>query len=166
MHTLVYVHTCTHLHTHTHTHTHTHKLTLQGSGHPAWHSSALTKILPPDFRFAWLPGSMYEPCLHSWSTPAFKAEEASNRNNSPQWALALGLVLHSLHKLSFNLLKTTKGAEIIMPLKGMATPSSILVWEMPWTEKPGGLQFTGSHRVRHDWSSWACVDKETKTQRG
>ena len=23
--------------------------------------------------------------------------------------------------------------------KGMATPSSILAWEIPWTEEPGGL---------------------------
>ena len=28
--------------------------------------------------------------------------------------------------------------------KGMATHSSILAWEIPWTEEPGGLQFMGS----------------------
>ena len=32
----------------------------------------------------------------------------------------------------------------------MATHSSILAWEIPWTEKPGGLQSMGSQRVRHD----------------
>ena len=26
----------------------------------------------------------------------------------------------------------------------MATPSSILAWEIPWTEEPGGLQSMGS----------------------
>ena len=26
----------------------------------------------------------------------------------------------------------------------MVTHSSILAWEIPWTEEPGGLQFTGS----------------------
>ena len=31
---------------------------------------------------------------------------------------------------------------------GMATHSSILAWRIPWTEKPGGLQSTGSQRVR------------------
>ena len=31
-----------------------------------------------------------------------------------------------------------------------ATHSSILAREIPWTEKPGGLQSTGSKRVRHD----------------
>ena len=44
------------------------------------------------------------------------------------------------------------------PLKeGMATHSSILAWRITWTEKPGGLQSTGSQRVRHSWSNWACT---------
>ena len=34
--------------------------------------------------------------------------------------------------------------------KGMATHSSILAWRIPWIEEPGGLQSTGSQRVRHD----------------
>ena len=34
--------------------------------------------------------------------------------------------------------------------KGMATHSSILAGRIPWTEEPGGLQSTGSQRVRHD----------------
>ena len=34
--------------------------------------------------------------------------------------------------------------------KGMATYSSILVWEIPWTEEPGNLQSMGSQSVRHD----------------
>ena len=31
----------------------------------------------------------------------------------------------------------------------MATPSSILAWEIPWTEELGGLQSMGSQRVGH-----------------
>ena len=34
--------------------------------------------------------------------------------------------------------------------KGMATHSSVLAWEIPWTEKPGGLQSMGSQRVGHN----------------
>jgi len=34
--------------------------------------------------------------------------------------------------------------------KEMATHSSILAWRIPWTEESGGLQSTGSQRVRHD----------------
>ena len=32
----------------------------------------------------------------------------------------------------------------------MATHSSILAWEIPWMEEPGGLQSMGSLRVEHD----------------
>ena len=37
--------------------------------------------------------------------------------------------------------------------KGMTTHFSILVWSIPWTEDPGGLQFMGSQRVRYDWAT-------------
>ena len=33
--------------------------------------------------------------------------------------------------------------------KGMATHSSILAWEIPWTEEPGRLQSMGLQRVGH-----------------
>ena len=34
--------------------------------------------------------------------------------------------------------------------KEVATHSSILSWEIPWTEEPDGLQSMGSQRVGHD----------------
>ena len=34
--------------------------------------------------------------------------------------------------------------------KEMATHSSILAWEIPWMEEPGGPQPTEAQRVRHD----------------
>ena len=34
--------------------------------------------------------------------------------------------------------------------KEMTIHSSIFAWEIPRTEEPGGLQSTGSQRVRHD----------------
>ena len=34
--------------------------------------------------------------------------------------------------------------------KEMAAHSSILAWEISWTEGPGGLQSMGSQRVRHE----------------
>ena len=30
--------------------------------------------------------------------------------------------------------------------KGVATHFSILAWEIPWAEEPGGLQFMGSQK--------------------
>ena len=35
--------------------------------------------------------------------------------------------------------------------KEMASHSSVLAWEIPWTEEPGGLQSMGSVRVGHNW---------------
>ena len=35
----------------------------------------------------------------------------------------------------------------------MATHSSILAWEILWTEEPGGLQPMGWQRVRHHWAT-------------
>ena len=32
----------------------------------------------------------------------------------------------------------------------MATHSSVLAWEIPWTEEPGRLQSIGLQRVEHD----------------
>ena len=42
----------------------------------------------------------------------------------------------------------------------MATRSSILAWEIPCTEKPGGLLSLGSHRVGHDGSDLAAAAVE------
>ena len=39
------------------------------------------------------------------------------------------------------------------PEKGMATHFPILAWRIPWIEKPGRLQPTGSQRVGNDWAT-------------
>ena len=49
----------------------------------------------------------------------------------------------------------TQGAQICslvreLAEKAMATDSSVLAWQIPWTEEPGGLQSMGSLRVGHD----------------
>ena len=36
------------------------------------------------------------------------------------------------------------------PGEGNGNPFSILVWRIPWTEEPGGLQSMGSQRVGHN----------------
>ena len=44
----------------------------------------------------------------------------------------------------------------------MATHSSILAWRIPWTEEPGGLEYTGSQRVQHNWSDIALTQRGEK----
>ena len=43
----------------------------------------------------------------------------------------------------------------------MKTHSSILAWEIPWTEEPGGLQSMGSQRVGHSQSR-VCAHIHTR----
>ena len=39
----------------------------------------------------------------------------------------------------------------VLSKRAMASHSSTLAWEIPWTEEPGRLQSMGSLRVGHDW---------------
>ena len=49
--------------------------------------------------------------------------------------------------------------------KEMETHSSILAWEIPRTEEPGGLQSMRSQRIGHDWATNTFTFKE-HLQRG
>ena len=48
--------------------------------------------------------------------------------------------------------------------KGMATHSSILAWEIPWTEKPGGLKSMGLQGVGHDGATNTHAHTHTHPQ--
>ncbi|XDC50117.1 hypothetical protein R6Z07M_001299 [Ovis aries] len=41
--------------------------------------------------------------------------------------------------------------------EGMPTHSSVPAWKIPWKEDPGGLQPTGSHRVRNAMSETCSI---------
>ena len=50
----------------------------------------------------------------------------------------------------------------LVHLQLLAPHSSTLAWKIPWTEEPGRLQFMGSLRVGHDWTtslSLSCIGK-------
>ena len=46
--------------------------------------------------------------------------------------------------------------------KEMATHSSMLAWEIPWTEEPGGLQSMESQN-RHNLATKECTHTRTHT---
>ena len=48
--------------------------------------------------------------------------------------------------------------------KRMATHSSILAWEIPWTEEPGGYSPWGHKKIGHDWASNTQTHKAGKIQ--
>ena len=63
------------------------------------------------------------------------------------------------HDIEWFALETNRDLSVIFEIapkycilveEEMATHSCILVWRIPWTEEPGGLQSRGSQRVRHD----------------
>ena len=41
--------------------------------------------------------------------------------------------------------------------KKMATHSSVLAWEIPWTEEPGGLQSMELQRVETGLTTWTAT---------
>ena len=45
--------------------------------------------------------------------------------------------------------------------KEMATYSSMLAWEIPWMEKPGGLQSMGSQKAGHNLATKQIAARET-----
>ena len=50
------------------------------------------------------------------------------------------------------------------PEEEMATNSSILAWEIPWTEEPAGVQSIVLQRVGQDWATEsACILYKSQT---
>ena len=49
------------------------------------------------------------------------------------------------------------------PGGGHGNPLPNLAWEIPWTEEPGGLQSTGSQRVRHNRGDLAYMPRRYST---
>ena len=67
-----------------------------------------------------------------------------------QWYMSLGHII-SFPKISHKDKKKENCKVLYQQMeKEMATHSSILAWEIPRTEEPGGLQSMGSQRLRHD----------------
>ena len=70
------------------------------------------------------------------------------------WHLQGGLPLLKV-TIQYGLFSSKRRCRLILGwkhslMKGMATHSSILAWEIEWTEQPGGLQFMESQRVEHN----------------
>ena len=68
------------------------------------------------------------------------------------------MISHSKWQIIKNLPASAGDARDLGPIpgagislgEGIATHSSILAWEIPWTEEPGGLQSMGLQRIRHN----------------
>ena len=65
-------------------------------------------------------------------------------------ALFLVLVGKLLVRFSVDSLYQAEEVQLYPSEKAMATHSSTLAWQIPWTEEPGRLRSMGSRRVGHD----------------
>ena len=65
-------------------------------------------------------------------------------------ALFLVLVGKLLVRFSVDSLYQAEEVQLYPSEKAMATHSSTLAWQIPWTEEPGRLQPMGSLGVGHD----------------
>ena len=86
-------------------------------------SSGTQVVLPWLFWLNWVFLNLKHTCLFYWTI---------------LWKRIYQRPLHNLLSTYINLEKE------------MAICSSILAWEIPWTEEPGGLQSMGLQRVQHD----------------
>ena len=67
------------------------------------------------------------------------------------WSVVASLVAQMVKNLPAMLETWVQSLGWEDPLeKGMSVHSSILAWEIPWTEEPGGLQSIALQRVGHD----------------
>ena len=81
----------------------------------------------------------------------YRAEIGRVNHNATEYESFCSLMVLRKVKLKFgNFLVGTFSEVPLKAEKEMETHSRILVWRIPWTEEPGGLQSTGSKRVRHD----------------
>ena len=79
-------------------------------------------------------------------------------------AVRICLQCRSCRRHRFNLwVRKMPWRRACIPCITWNTDSSILAWRIPWTEKPRGLQYMRSQRVRHDWSDLACTCAELNT---
>ena len=85
--------------------------------------------------------------LSQWTIPHFPSCSPHSSQLSPI-AWSPQYALHFFHQTWVQSLGWEDPRE-----KEMATHSSILAWRIPWMEEAGGLQSTGSQRVRHDWAT-------------
>ena len=107
-------------------------------------------LIPPNFEERPCPSQSYSRKLHLHPKPL-----------SCPYLKSAPLPLQSLQKVvrTVKNLPATQETRVWSlgqedPLeKGMAAHSSMLAWEIPWTEEPGEVQFHGGHRVRHDWAT-------------
>ena len=83
-------------------------------------------------------------CCSSWD---HKESDTTERLNWTEWGIEQSLLLGEAKAACKHICGCKE--------KEMATHSSVLAWEIPWTEKPGGLTVHGVTKSQTQLSNWA-----------
>ena len=93
---------------------------------------------------------------HGRDTPFFQETKDWPRPQLPKRASQMVLIVKNSPTNARDISNTGSILDWEYPLEeSTVTHSSIHAWIIPWTEEPGGLQFIGLQRARHDWSNLA-----------
>ena len=126
--------------------------------------SSLWSVCPTRLCLCFILASSYltpthTVCMHSYIYPPLWIDQGDFRKNYTY------TYIHNIHMWASLVAQTGKSPPAVQethvqsqswedPLeKGMATHSSILAWEIPWTEEPRRLQSMVLQRVGHNWAT-------------
>ena len=133
----------------------------------ATHSSILAWRIPWAEEPGGLQSTGSQRVGHNWVTSLsfFLSFFTHLRNFGPKhYTYTIGLIatwVLGFQKMARNLSAPAVTNWGLSPEEAMASHSSILAREIPWAEEPGGLQSTGSQRVRQEWARTnACIPRD------
>ena len=95
----------------------------------------------------WMLGNKGCYLTRIWVEISLLIKGRSTWTGLPRWLS--GKRIHLLMQWMQDMWVWSLGREYLIE-EEMATCSNMLAWRIPWTEKPGGLQFMGSQRVGHN----------------
>ena len=94
------------------------------------------------------------PSILEWVAYPFSSRSSRPRNRIMVSCIAGGFFTNwTIREAHSRIYIADIGERFAMHHGEMATYSSIPAWETPWTEEPGGLQFMGFQRIRHNWET-------------
>ena len=89
--------------------------------------------------------------LGSWLTDCIPIQNKKFKKDKGSFCLRVSLVVQAIKNLPATQETQVQSLGREDPLeKELETHSSTLAWRIPWTEKPGGLQFIWSQRAGQD----------------
>ena len=120
----------------------------------------------PSMQVGSLPLSHQGNLYIQWNSSKTETESQIQKTNQwlPLGASLVAQLVKNFPAMQENWVQSLSWEDLLE--KKMAPHSSILAWRIPWTEKSGGLQSTGSQRVGHKQLTLSLFSRERGVERG